>query len=159
MWTSARPLTSSQTAQTNSVPTSICWWINSFLTCRQQLVRLGPFTSSTRTIGTGAPQGCVLSPLLFSLYTNDCTSKDPSVKLLKLVDDTTVIGLIQDGEESAYRQEVEQLSIWCSYNNLDLSTLKTVEMIVDFKRNPLKSVKIPSLFVCTHNKTNCAFVK
>ncbi len=58
-----------------SVPTSICQWINSFLTDRQQLVRLGKYTSSTRTISTGAPQGCVLSPLLFSLYTSNCTSK------------------------------------------------------------------------------------
>ncbi len=63
-----------------SVPTSICQW--SFLTDRQQLVRLGKLTSRTLTISTGAPQGCVLSPLLFSLYTNDCTSKDPSVKLV-----------------------------------------------------------------------------
>ncbi len=46
-----------------SVPTSICQWITSFLTDRQQLVRLGKFSSSTRTISTGAPQGCVLSPL------------------------------------------------------------------------------------------------
>ncbi len=82
-----------------SVPTSICQWINSFLTDRQQLARLGKFSSSTHTISTGAPQGCVLSPLLFSLYTNDCTSKYPSVKLLKFADDTTLIGLIQDGDE------------------------------------------------------------
>ncbi len=60
-----------------SVPTSVCQWITSFLTDRQQLVRLRKFSSSTHTISTGAPQGCVLSPLLFSLYTNDCTSKDP----------------------------------------------------------------------------------
>ncbi|KAL0165593.1 hypothetical protein M9458_037437, partial [Cirrhinus mrigala] len=119
-----------------SVPTSICQWITSFLTDRQQLVRLGKLTSSTRTISTGAPQGCVLSPLLFSLYTNDCTSKDPSVKLLKFADDTTVIGLIRDGDESAYRQEIEQLSLWCSHNNLELNTLKTVEMTVDFRRKP-----------------------
>ncbi len=52
-----------------SVPTSVCQWITSFLTDRQQLVRLGKFSSSTRTISNGAPQGCVLSPLLFSLYT------------------------------------------------------------------------------------------
>ncbi len=77
-----------------SVPTSICQWITSFLTDRQQLVRLGKLSSSTRTISTGAPQGCVLSPLLFSLYTNDCTSKYPSVKLLKFADDTILIGLI-----------------------------------------------------------------
>ncbi|KAI2650648.1 putative RNA-directed DNA polymerase from transposon BS [Labeo rohita] len=111
-------------------------WITSFLTDRQQLVRLGKLTSGTRTISTGAPQGCVLSPLLFSLYTNDCTSKDPSVKLLKFADDTTVICLIRDGGESAYRQEVEQLSLWCSQNNLEFNTLKTVEMTVDFPRKP-----------------------
>ncbi len=99
-------------------------------------MRLGKFSSNTCTISTGAPQGCVLSPLLFSLYTNDCTSKDPSVKLLKFADDTTLIGLIQDGDESAYRQEVKELAVWCSLNNLELNTLKTVEMIVDFRRNP-----------------------
>ncbi len=127
-----------------SVPTSICQWINSFLTDRQQLVRLGKYTSSTCTISTGAPHGCVLSPLLFSLYTNDCTSKDPSVKLLKFADDTTLIGLIQDGDESAYRQEVKELAVWCSLNNLELNTLKTVEMIVDFRRNPPALPNSPS---------------
>ncbi|KAL0154227.1 hypothetical protein M9458_050481, partial [Cirrhinus mrigala] len=101
---------------------SICQWITSFLTDRQQLVRLGKSMSSSRTTNTGAPQGCVLSPLLFSLYTNDCTSKDPSVKLLKFADDTTLIGLIQDGEESAYRQEVKELAV-CIMD----STVATVE--------------------------------
>ncbi len=119
-----------------SVPTSVCQWINSFLTDRQQLVRLGTFSSSTCTISTGAPRGCVLFPLLFSLYTNNCTSKDPSVKLLKFADNTTLIGLIQDSDESAYKQEVKELAVWCSLNNLELNTLKTVEMIVDFRRNP-----------------------
>ncbi len=119
-----------------SVPTSICQWITSFLTDRQQVVKLEKLSSSTRTISTGATQGCVLSPLIFSLYTNDCTSKDPSIKLLKFSVNTTLIGLIQDGDESAYRQEVKELAVWCSFNNLELNMLKTVEMIVDFRRNP-----------------------
>ncbi|KAK3564065.1 hypothetical protein QTP86_007522 [Hemibagrus guttatus] len=124
-----------------SVPSSICQWITSFLTDRHQLVKLGKFKSNSRTTSTGAPQGCVLSPLLFSLYTNDCTSTDPSVKLLKFADNTTVIGLIQDGDESAYRQEIEQLAAWCSRNNLELNTLKTVEMIVDFRSYKIRHEK------------------
>uniref|UniRef100_A0AAQ6IJQ8 Reverse transcriptase domain-containing protein n=1 Tax=Anabas testudineus TaxID=64144 RepID=A0AAQ6IJQ8_ANATE len=123
-------------------------WIRSFLTDRRQQVRLGGITSGTRTISTGAPQGCVLSPLLFSLYTNDCTSGDPSVKLLKYADDMTVIGLIRDGDESAYRQEVEQLVQWCSQNQLELNTLKTVEMTVDFRKN-----RLAPLPLTIHNTT------
>ena len=119
-----------------TVSPAICQWISSFLTDRSQHVRLGGVTSGTRTISTGAPQGCVLSPLLFSLYTNDCTSNDPAVKLLKFADDTTVIGLIQDGDESAYRQEVDKLVLWCSQHNLELNALKTVEMVVDFRKHP-----------------------
>ncbi len=124
------------TLQNKLTQLSICQWITSFMTDRQQVVRLGKLSSSTHTISTGAPQGCVPSSLLFSLYTYDCTSKDPSVKLLKCADDTTLIGLIQDGDESAYRQEVKELAVWCSLNNLELNTLKTVEIILDFRRNP-----------------------
>ncbi len=71
-----------------SVLTSICQLVINFLTDRQQLVRLGKLTSNTCTISTGAPQGCILSPLLFTLYMDDCTSKDPSVKLLKFAHHT-----------------------------------------------------------------------
>ncbi len=60
----------------------------------------GKITSSTRTSSTGAPQGW-FSPHCSLSHTNDCTSKDPSVKILKFADDTTLIGLIQDGDESA----------------------------------------------------------
>ncbi|KAL0163622.1 hypothetical protein M9458_039375, partial [Cirrhinus mrigala] len=103
-----------------SVPTSICQWITSFLTDKQQLVSLGKLTSGTRTISTGAPQGCVLSPLLFSLYTNDCTSKDPSMTPQSSVSSGMVTNLLTDR----------------SHNNLELNTLKTVEMTVDFRRKP-----------------------
>ncbi len=62
------------------VPTSVYQWIISLLTDRQQLVRLEKYTFNTCTFSSGAPQGCVLSPLLFSLYTNNCTSKNPPFK-------------------------------------------------------------------------------
>ncbi|KAM4612748.1 LOW QUALITY PROTEIN: contactin-4 [Polymixia lowei] len=69
--------------------TSLCNWLLDFLTGRPQAVRVGSKTSSTITLNTGAPQGCVLSPLLFTLLTHDCTPSHSSNLFIKFADDTT----------------------------------------------------------------------
>lgn len=80
---------------------------------RQQLLKHGKSTSGTWTIITGAPLGFELSPLLFSLYTNCCISRDLSIKLLtnfnKVADDITVTGLIPD---SVNLHKEGRLKIW-----------------------------------------------
>ncbi len=40
------------------------------------------------------------------------------------------------GDESIYRWEIDHLVTWCGQNNLELNALKTVEMIVDYRRKP-----------------------
>ncbi len=70
--------------------------------------------------------------------------------LLKFADDTTLIGLIQDGDEAAYRQEVKELAVWCILNNLELNTLKTLEMSEDFRRNP---PALPTLTITNRSVT------
>ena len=77
-------------------------WILDFLTNRPQSVRINGHTSSTLTLNTGVPQGCVLSPLLYSLFTHDCTLTHGSNTIVKFADDTTVIGLISNNDESVY---------------------------------------------------------
>ncbi|KAK3522953.1 hypothetical protein QTP86_010318 [Hemibagrus guttatus] len=107
------------------INTSLCNWILDFLTGRPQSVRIGSSTSSTTTLNTGAPQGCVLSPLLFTLLTHDYTAMHSSNHIIKFVDDTTVVGLISKNDESAYREEVQSLTAWCKDNNLSLNVEKT----------------------------------
>ncbi|KAI5098265.1 gastrula zinc finger protein XlCGF28.1-like [Silurus meridionalis] len=114
--------------------TSLCNWILDFLTGRPQAVRIGNSISSTTTLSTGAPQGCVLSPLLFTLLTHDCAPTHSSNHIIKFADDTTVVGLISRNDESAYREEVQRLTAWCGANNLSLNVDKTKEMVVDFRR-------------------------
>ena len=53
-----------------NVPADICLWVLNFLSDRTQTVRIGNKHSSVLTLNTGAPQGCVLSPVLLILYTN-----------------------------------------------------------------------------------------
>ncbi|KAI3351059.1 hypothetical protein L3Q82_005626 [Scortum barcoo] len=76
-----------------------------------------------------------MSPFLYSLLTHDCRPADSSNTIIKFADDTTVIGLIKDSDEAAYREEVDRLAEWCDTNNLLLNTGKTKELIVDFRRN------------------------
>ncbi len=110
---------------------SLCNWILDFLTGRPQSVRVGHNTSSTTTLSTGAPQGCVLRPLLFTLLTHDCTAKFRSNHIIKFADDTTVVGLISNNDETHYREEVAQLAEWCGANNLSLNVEKTKEVVLD----------------------------
>ncbi len=120
--------------QTLGLNRSLCSWILDFLTGRSQMVRMGNNTSSPLTLNTGAPQGCVLSPLLYSLYTHDCAATHSSNVIVKFADDTTVIGLITDNDEMAYRVEVSTLTKWCQENHLSLNIDKTKELVVDFRR-------------------------
>ena len=75
---------------------SLCDWILNFLNHRPQSGRRGNNTSSMIILNTGAPQGCVLSPLLYSLYTYDWVAKFPSNSIFKFPDDTTVVGWISN---------------------------------------------------------------
>ncbi len=114
--------------------TSLCDWIQDFLTARPQVVKVGQFTSNSITLNVGAPQGCVLSPLLYSLYTHDCVSSHSSTSIVKFADDTVVLGLVSNNDEAAYLDEVERLTSWCQDNCLSLNVSKTKELIVDFRK-------------------------
>ena len=57
-----------------------------------------------------------------------------NTSIIKFADDTTVIGLITGGVETAYRRDVADLVAWCHVNNLFLNADKTKEMIIDHRR-------------------------
>ncbi|KAK3539364.1 hypothetical protein QTP70_003850 [Hemibagrus guttatus] len=115
--------------------TSICNWIMDFLTNRPQSLRFGNHISSTLILNTCVPQGRVLSPPLYFLFTHDCVPRHNSNIFIKYADDTTVVGRISNNDESAYREEIQSLSAWCSMNNLTLNATKTKELIVDFRKS------------------------
>ncbi len=65
---------------------SVCG-LRTFCPIARKKVRVGRLSSSCLSLSTGSPQGCVLSPLLYTLYTHDCTpthSSKPSSSSLMI---------------------------------------------------------------------------
>ena len=52
-------------------------------------------------------------------------AKHNSNTIIKFTDNTTVVGLITDNDETAYREEVRELAVWCQDHNLSLNVSKT----------------------------------
>ena len=73
-------------------------------------------------------------PLLYSLFTHNCVAKHDSNTIMKIADDTTVVGLITDNDEIDLREEVRDLAVWFQANNLSLNVIKTREMIVAYRK-------------------------
>ncbi|KAI3371228.1 hypothetical protein L3Q82_023541 [Scortum barcoo] len=85
-------------------------WILDYLTHRPQFVRVQGFESDRLLCSTGAPQGTVLAPFLFTLYTADFSYNTPSCcDLQKFSDDSAVVGLITDGDDREYRGLIQGL--------------------------------------------------
>jgi hypothetical protein len=120
--------------RTQGLSTSLCNCILDFLTGHPQVKRVGNNTSATLILITGAPQGCVLSVLLYSLLYSLLKSwptmtPTPSLSLL-----TTVVGLITDNDGTAYGEKVRDLAVWCQDNNLSFNVSKTKELIMDYRK-------------------------
>ena len=79
------------------------------------------------------------------LHNYDCVSCHGSTQIRNCADDTTVLGLITNSDESEYCDQVNKRISCCSENNLELNVNKTEEMIVDFRRK--KSSPLSSLLI------------
>ncbi|XP_052385670.1 uncharacterized protein LOC127933105 isoform X1 [Oncorhynchus keta] len=137
--------------ETLGLDPALCNWVLYFLTGRPQVVRVVNNISTPLILNTGAPQGCVhwgptrvrsqSSPVL---RVHLRLRGHASNSIIKFADGTTVVGLITNNDETAYKEEVRALGVWCQENNLTLNVNKTKEMIVDFRKQQREQ---PSIYI------------
>jgi hypothetical protein len=106
-------------------------WFAAFLHGRTQSVRCGSTRSNPRSLLYGVPQGSVLGPILFLLYTADLIrlveSHDLSPHLY--ADDTQVYGFCHPSNTSDLQVRmsacISDIADWMQSNRLQLNTAKT----------------------------------
>ena len=97
-------------------------WIEAFLSSRSHVVVLDGTSSDTVPVTSGAPQGSVLGPALFLLYTNDLPDTvDSQVRLF--ADDTVLYRAIKSDTDHHRLQPTSTSSLNGQWHGTCNSTL------------------------------------
>ncbi|GBP87584.1 RNA-directed DNA polymerase from mobile element jockey [Eumeta japonica] len=96
------------------VPDRLTLIIHNFLSDRHFVFRHENTHSSRRTIKAGVPQGSALSPLLYSVYTNDIPRSSSGVQLALFADDTALYlrGQTERNICPHLQKAIEELARW-----------------------------------------------
>ena len=106
-------------------------WFRSYLSGRTQFVRCGSSKSASSTLSCGVPQGSVLGPILFLLYTADLLGIIEQHDLIPhlYADDTQICGYSPPSDVLQLQERVsgcvDDVAKWMQSNRLQLNTAKT----------------------------------
>ena len=121
-------------------------WFESYLTNRKQYVEYNNTKSTILDINTGVPQGSILGPLLFIIYTNDIKNISDSFEKIFYADDTsllnTLINLNKQEDIKELEKQLDSVYEWLTVNKLTLNISKTKFMIFSSKN---KNINIPNI--------------
>lgn len=110
----------------------------SYLTNRQQFVKIGDYCSRSLPISFGIPQGSILGPTLFLIFINDlCNTHLENGNILTFADDTALIfnGTSWEDTFTHAQQGLNTVTCWLNKNLLTINVDKT-KYITFSIRNP-----------------------
>ena len=112
--------------------------ISEFLTRRMQRVVVDGSYSEFEVVVSGVPQGSVLGPLLFILYTADMFSVVDN-KLYNYADDSTLVAAVRSPADrvsvaDSLNADLHRIGKWCSAWDMKLNAGKTKTMVIGRSR-------------------------
>ena len=119
-----------QKLQKFSIGSNYITWIRNFLIGRTQVVVIGDELSYPTLVQSGVPQGSVLGPFFFSIYTNDLPSILDNCQILSFADDSKLISKINSVPDTIFLQDnLTTVMKWSKLNNMALNFTK-LELII-----------------------------
>lgn len=104
-------------------------WIFSYLSNREQVVRIKGHFSEPYVASSGVPQGSHLGPLLFILFINDICKELKFAEVLIFADDIKLFNRVKTVSDQACLQEdLDRIVKWSCQNNLRLNCAKCKSM-------------------------------
>ena len=95
-------------------------WLRDYLSEREQYTVINGVPSENTKVAHGRPQGSVLGPIPFALYTSDLPKAVNTAMSFLYVDDTTMycVGESVDQVTTTLNKALEELALWCEHNSL-----------------------------------------
>ena len=122
-------------------------WFVSYLSDRRQRVVVGGKTSSWTKVLSGAPEGSLVAPILFSLFINDLPSEIDSQCLLYADDAKLFRQIASPADGVALQRDLDRLQCWSAKWGLALNPIKCKALTVTLRRAPVQTTycinKIP----------------
>jgi retron-type reverse transcriptase len=110
--------------------------LNSFLEDRKFHAKIGNVLSTVREIEAGVPQGSVLSPTLYAIFTADIPKPDET-KIALYADDTAILTRSESPEliSEQLRRAVESLEAWFRRWRIDVNPDKSSAILFTRRRH------------------------
>lgn len=116
-------------------------FFNSYLRGRTQRVRIDNCISEKRSVCSGVPQGSILGPLLFILYTADMNCCLDFTSMQAFADDTQILHHFCPGAfevaSNKISSDLVNISHYCKRHNLKLNCDKTNILLISSKPHRL----------------------
>ena len=125
-------------------------WIRSFLSNREQCVKVNGTISDTSEVSSGVPQGSVLGPTLFVIYINDLPESVQS-NILLYADDSKLFRAVRGYEDTQmFQQDLSAMEEWskkwllkfhpekCHMMRIGLKEQEKAEYIMHSEGNSIK---------------------
>ena len=112
-------------------------WFKSYLSCRSQFVQYNGYSSPSKFIKCGVPQGSILGALLFLLYINDLCDVSKALDFILFADDTNIFYSHKDQNYlmEIVNTELKKSSSWFQANKLSINIKKSNFILFKTKQN------------------------